>query len=205
MADEEERASPEEEEEADEAPADEGEKGADEAAQEEEAADEDIVDETEEDPFELLDEESEDNELEERMYREYLDLTKQIDCQNGIINDLKARSRELRDKPCQTRNDLAEYKRLRICLDQENIKLNTMMNRAIQLQNNGSKRLYGSIELATSGFEDNLLNSSSGCRKATKCPASTSRPMTAQEICDALDADSDTDSDQGCCSARRCS
>ncbi|XP_064548760.1 glutamic acid-rich protein [Drosophila montana] len=204
MADEEERAPAEEEEEADEAAAEDAEKGADEAALEEEAVDEDNVDETEEDPFELLDEESEDNEVEERMYREYIDLMKQIDSQNGVINDLKERSYELRDKPCQTRNDKAEYKRLRICLNQENIKLNTMMNRAVQLQNNGSKRLYGSIELATSGFEDNLLNSSSGCRKASKCPASTSRPRTAQEICDALD-DSESNSDEGCCSTRRCS
>ncbi|EDV95973.1 uncharacterized protein LOC6556808 [Drosophila grimshawi] len=184
------------EEEADEVPKDEEE----EAAQDlEEAGEQDALDETEDVPFELLDDEMSDNEEEELMYREYLDLIKQIDCQNAVISELKNRSHQLMDLPCQTRQDKAEYKQLRTCLDQENIKLNQMMHRAVQLQNNGSKRLYGNVELATTVFEDTLFYNSSASRpEKGKCPASTRRPMSAQEICDALD-NSDTDSDDECC------
>ncbi|XP_002012041.3 uncharacterized protein LOC6586428 [Drosophila mojavensis] len=168
------------------------------AEEQEEAVDEDKADESEVDPFELLDETSEDNEEEHRMYREYLDLTKEIDCQNAIINDLKERTRDLCENPCKTYKERNEIKQLLNCLDKEKIKLNIMINRAMQLQNFGSKRAYGAIELATTTIEENLLRSAVSCSKTIKCASANSKPKTAQEICDALD-DSDSDSDDDCC------
>ncbi|XP_023165364.2 uncharacterized protein LOC111595742 [Drosophila hydei] len=161
---------------------------------------EDKLDESEEDPFELLDESSEDNEEEKLMYREYLDLTKEIDCQNAIINDLKEQTRDLCENPCRTHQDKANLKKILICLDQEKIKLKTMIRRAIHLQNNGSKRAYGDIELATSFIEENLLQTSISCSKTIKYPSPKRKSLTAQQICDALEeAESESESEADCC------
>ncbi|KAH8415716.1 hypothetical protein KR222_010728 [Zaprionus bogoriensis] len=166
----------------------------------EEAEDEDVQDEqSAEDPFELLDESEEDNEEQRLMYREYLDLIKQIDCQNALIDDMKERMQDIQATPCATRQDRAEFQRLRNCIDQENIKLHTMMNRIIQLQNNGSARLYSDIELAiTAPSETNFL-----CRQpAVKSKCHSKRLKTAEEICAACCDDSasgpDSDSDTCC-------
>ncbi|KAH8301948.1 hypothetical protein KR044_001246, partial [Drosophila immigrans] len=126
--------------------------GAEEFEMEEEAFEEAQVD-----PFELLNEDTEDNEEQERMYREYLDLTKQIDCQKNLINNLMARRQDLTDQQCKTRKDKADIKKLRLCLNQENIKLHTMTNRAMQLQNFGSARLYQDIELPIDESEQNMF------------------------------------------------
>ncbi|KAH8369644.1 hypothetical protein KR093_000409, partial [Drosophila rubida] len=154
MADVEEEAAPaeggEENEEVEEAKPEEEEEGPEEIEEE-------AFEEAQADPFERLDEESEDNEEQNRMYREYLDLTKQIDCQKRVIENLKERKNELMERQCQTRRDKAEIKKLRTCLDQENIKLHTMTNRAVQLQNFGSGRLYGDIELPMDEQEQSMF------------------------------------------------
>ncbi|ALC44067.1 CG13405 [Drosophila busckii] len=120
---------------------------------------------SESDLFELLHSDSEDNEEQMQQYREYLDLTKQIDCQNAIIKDLKSQMRDLLHLPCQTRSDKLKCKQLNICLQQESLKLKTMMNRAIQLQNFGSQRWYAELELETTGLEEQLMkgNRFQGC------------------------------------------
>ncbi|XP_034481967.1 uncharacterized protein LOC117787530 [Drosophila innubila] len=184
----------------------------DEALQALEENEEEALEEAVVDPFELLDEDTEDNEEQERMYREYLDLTQQIDCQNAIIRDMKDRRNELSDQQCPTRKDRAEIKRLRICIDQESIKLHTMTNRAVQLQNFGSQRLYGDIELPTTEIEETCFvtppNNRTTCPSSSK--SSSKRPQTAQDICDSCDPcntcdpsnscnDSNTDSDDTCC------
>lgn len=116
--------------------------------------DEDEEDEIDENRYERLDKMDEYSEEQQLMYREYFDLTNQIDCQNELINDMKDRIRDLQLEPCLTRKDLQECMRLQICIGQENIKLATMMNRIMQLQNNGPARLYDDIELAISGPEE---------------------------------------------------
>lgn len=111
--------------------------------------------EHEEDLFSRLGESSDDPE-QKRMYMEYLSLIKEIDCQNKIIQDIKANIMDMCAKPCKTRNELREIKRLRICMEQENIKLHVMMNRAIELQNFGSHRHYRELPMTTTVDEDNL-------------------------------------------------
>ncbi|XP_017110606.1 kinesin-1 heavy chain [Drosophila elegans] len=108
-----------------------------------------------EDLFSKLGESSDDPE-QTRMYMEYLALIKEIDCQNKIIQDIKSNIMDMCAKPCKTRNELREIKRLRICMEQENIKLHTMMNRAVQLQNFGSHRHYKELPMTTTVDEDNL-------------------------------------------------
>ncbi|XP_016945908.3 myosin-6 [Drosophila suzukii] len=108
-----------------------------------------------EDLFSKLGESSDDPE-QKRMYMEYLALIKEIDCQNKIIQDIKSNIMDMCAKPCKTRNELREIKRLRICMEQENIKLHTMMNRAVQLQNFGSHRHYKELPMTTTVDEDNL-------------------------------------------------
>lgn len=107
------------------------------------------------DLFSMLGESSDDPE-QKRMYMEYLALIKEIDCQNRIIQDIKTNIMDMCAKPCKTRNELREIKRLRICMEQENIKLHTMMNRAVQLQNFGSHRHYKELPMTTTVDEDNL-------------------------------------------------
>lgn len=108
-----------------------------------------------EDLFSRLGESSDDPEK-KRMYMEYLALIKEIDCQNKIIRDIKAQVMDMCAMPCKTRNELREIKRLRICMEQENIKLHTMMNRAVQLQNFGSHRHYRELTMTTTVDEDNI-------------------------------------------------
>ncbi|XP_030556774.1 kinesin-1 heavy chain [Drosophila novamexicana] len=109
----------------------------------------------EDDLFSRLGESSDDPE-QKRMYMEYLALIKEIDCQNRIIQDIKTQVMDMCGRPCKTRNELREIKRLRICMEQENIKLHTMMNRAVQLQNFGSHRHYRELNLTTTVDEDNI-------------------------------------------------
>ncbi|XP_062135002.1 keratin, type I microfibrillar 48 kDa, component 8C-1 [Drosophila sulfurigaster albostrigata] len=168
---------------------------AQEAKEEDEApedleVEEEALEEAEVDPFELLNEDTEDNEEQERMYREYLDLTKQIDCQKNIINNMLARKMNLIDQQCKTRKDKADLKKLRICIDQENIKLHTMTNRAIQLQNFGSARLYGDIELPIDEFEQNIFMPTppSCCSSYPSTSKRRGTKLTAQQICDACEA-----------------
>ncbi|KAH8237532.1 hypothetical protein KR038_004138 [Drosophila bunnanda] len=109
----------------------------------------------EKDLFSMLGESSDDPE-QKRMYLEYLALIKEIDCQNRIIQDIKSNIMDMCAKPCKTRNELREIKRLRICMEQENIKLHVMMNRAIELQNFGSHRHYRELPMTTTVDEDKL-------------------------------------------------
>ncbi|KAH8248834.1 hypothetical protein KR032_003523 [Drosophila birchii] len=109
----------------------------------------------EKDLFSMLGESSDDPE-QKRMYMEYLALIKEIDCQNKIIQDIKSNIMDMCAKPCKTRNELREIKRLRICMEQENIKLHVMMNRAIELQNFGSHRHYRELPMTTTVDEDKL-------------------------------------------------
>ncbi|XP_022214178.2 acidic leucine-rich nuclear phosphoprotein 32 family member B [Drosophila obscura] len=138
----------------------------------------------EEDPFEHLDLNDEDNEEEQSLYKEYLSLIKEINCQNGIIQELKDRSNELKQKKCRSGNESQELQRLRMCQEQENIRLRTMINRAVQLQNFGSRRLYGEVELEITESEQTVFLA--GVQFAdVQCPSSS--------VGDGCQLDSDSD------------
>ncbi|XP_033240121.1 kinesin-like protein KIF21B [Drosophila pseudoobscura] len=144
----------------------------------------------EEDPFEHLDSNGEDTEEEQSLYREYLSLIKEIDCQNGIIQDLKNRSTELKQKACRSRSESHELQRLLLCQEQENIRLRTLINRAVQLQNFGSRRLYGEVELEITDSEQTVFLA--GAELANmRCPSySKTAPVAGSWQ---LDSDSDDD------------
>ncbi|CAD6998105.1 unnamed protein product [Ceratitis capitata] len=108
-----------------------------------------------EDIFSYLGESSDDPE-QKRRYMEYLSLIKEIECQNQMVDDIKAQIMELCAKPCKTKCELRDIKRLRVCMEQEIIKLRCLMNKAMELQNFGSKRRYHEIQLATTIDEDNM-------------------------------------------------
>ncbi|KAH8297640.1 hypothetical protein KR054_004659, partial [Drosophila jambulina] len=109
------------------------------------------------DPFELLDESEPDDEEEQAMYKEYLEVIKEIDAQNLLIQDLKALGNQLRCKRCKTYKDIAEYKRLRISQEQQDIHLRQLINRAARLQNFGSRRLYGELEMELTDAEESCF------------------------------------------------
>ncbi|EDW33022.1 GL16091 [Drosophila persimilis] len=144
----------------------------------------------EEDPFEHLDSNGEDTEEEQSLYREYLSLIKEIDCQNGIIQDLKNRSTELKQKACRSRSESHELQRLLLCQEQENIRLRTLINRAVQLQNFGSRRLYGEVELEITDSEQTVFLA--GAELANmRCPSYSKTASVAGSW--QLDSDSDDD------------
>ncbi|EDV49993.1 uncharacterized protein LOC6544716 [Drosophila erecta] len=108
---------------------------------------EDELEVEEKDLFEILNESDEDDEEQQAMYKEYLDVVKAIDVQNTIIKELKAKSTRLMCKKCKTYGDKQEYKRLRVCQEQEEIHLKVLVNRAMYLQNFGSPRRYRDVEM----------------------------------------------------------
>lgn len=146
-----------------------------EEAETEDEAEEKESSEDEVDLFELLGEEDEESEEQQLMYREYLELAKEIECQNELINDMKDRIRELQMEPCLTPRDKAEIKRLNKCIAQEYIRLDTMINRIMQLQNFGSARLYDGMELAMSVPEENMFDNRNNQQGGSVCPPKKKR------------------------------
>ncbi|XP_011178679.1 uncharacterized protein LOC105209777 [Zeugodacus cucurbitae] len=113
------------------------------------------VEDAAEDIFSHLGESSDDPE-QKRRYMEYLSLIKEIECQNQMVDDIKAQIVELCAKPCKTKCEMKDIKRLRVCMEQEIMKLRCLMTKAMQLQNFGSRRRYHEIPLATTIDEDNM-------------------------------------------------
>lgn len=111
----------------------------------------------EEDLFELLVESESEDEEERAKYQEYLAVINAVDVQNLVIQGLKDRAAVLMGKQCKTYRDKEEYKRLRICMEQEDINLRALINRAVQLQNFGSRRLYGAVEMETTEAESSFF------------------------------------------------
>ncbi|XP_016969192.2 cilia- and flagella-associated protein 251 [Drosophila rhopaloa] len=165
---------------------------ADEQGEEEQESEEE-----EKDLFELLNESEEDDEEEQAMYKEYLEVIKEIDTQNMIIKDLKAESTRLMYKKCKTYKDKQEYKRLRACQDQEDIHLRALVNRAIQLQNFGSPRRYGDVEMEVTETEQSYFFTALQSSSSGTCIVH-SDAESCQECC-FLDSDSDSDY-APCCS-----
>ncbi|KAH8378864.1 hypothetical protein KR009_001835 [Drosophila setifemur] len=160
--------------------------------EEEEAASE------EEDPFEMLDESEEDDEVERAMYREYLEVVKEIDGQNLVIKKLKTRADELMYKRCKTFRDKQDFKALRKCLEQEDIHLRALIIRAMQLQNFGSRRLYGDVELELTNDEQNYFTGAPSSIISDNEKCCVNKGMCCCSDSDS-DTDSDSDSDEGLC------
>ncbi|XP_017487633.1 PREDICTED: axoneme-associated protein mst101(2) [Rhagoletis zephyria] len=113
------------------------------------------AEEAAEDQFSYLGEASDDPE-QKRRFMEYLSLIKEIECQNQMVEDIKAKIMELCAKPCKTKCEMKDIKRLRVCMEQELIKLQCLMTKAMELQNFGSRRRYPGIAIATTIDEDNM-------------------------------------------------
>ncbi|XP_020808705.1 nonsense-mediated mRNA decay protein 2 [Drosophila serrata] len=149
----------------------------------------------EKDPFELLDESESDDEEEQAMYKEYLDLIKEIDAQNLVIHDLKAMATELRCKRCKTYKDKEEYKHLRICQEQHDIHLQQLINRATRLQNFGSRRLYGELEMELTDAEESFFFTGLASTSLTACATFKDEENCCNRGCPfCWESDSDSDS-----------
>ncbi|KAI8039101.1 uncharacterized protein LOC128259047 [Drosophila gunungcola] len=170
----------------------EGEDGDEEQVEEEQESEEE-----EKDLFELLDESAEEDEEEQAIYQEYLEVVKEIDTQNLVIQELKAKSCQLMNKKCKTYEDKQEYKRLRACQDQGDIRLRSLVNRAIQLQNFGSPRQYRDIEMELTEVEQSYFFTALQSTFSFTCPTHSDG-----ESCQGcFFSDSSSDSDDGlCCS-----
>ncbi|XP_017126834.1 uncharacterized protein LOC108145776 [Drosophila elegans] len=163
-------------------------------------AEEDLKGEGEDGDEEQVEEEQESEEekdLFELLDQEYLEVIKEIDTQNLVIQELKAKSCQLMYKKCKTYEDKQEYKRLRACQDQGDIHLRSLVNRAIQLQNFGSPRQYRDIEMELTDVEQSYFFTALQSTFSGTCPT-PSEDESCQGCCF---SDSSSDSDDGlCCS-----
>jgi len=159
--------------------------------EDQEGEEEEQSEEEEEDPFELLDESEAEDEEQQAMYKEYLEVVKEIDAQNLVIRELKAKSTRLMYKKCKTFRDKQEYKRLRACQEQEDIHLRALVNRAIQLQNFGSPRRYGDVELELTEADHSYFFTGLQSSFHTDCESCS--------VCCFSESDLDSDSDDDPC------
>ncbi|XP_043950786.1 cilia- and flagella-associated protein 251 [Drosophila biarmipes] len=197
MADVEEEVPPEAEEEQNEGAEAEEDLDAEGEDDDEEGAEEEESEEEEADPFELLDESEAEDEEQQAMYKEYLEVVKEIDAQNLVIRELKAKSTRLMCKRCKTFRDKQEYRRLRACQEQEDIHLRALVNRAVQLQNFGSPRRYGDVELEFTEAEQSYFFTGLQPSFSGACP-SNSEDESSQGCCFS-ESDSDSDSEYDPC------
>ncbi|XP_023296448.2 outer dense fiber protein 2 [Lucilia cuprina] len=92
----------------------------------------------------------------QRQYKEYRRLERDIKYQNEMLENLKLQIQKMSDKPCLTRSERNDLKTLKDNWEQELQKLRCLIEKAIHLQNYGSKRHYREFPLITTFDEDNL-------------------------------------------------
>ncbi|XP_055836978.1 myosin-6 [Episyrphus balteatus] len=89
---------------------------------------------------------------------EYLQLLKEIEGQNQIVEQLKDQLFTACDNPCLTKCQLREIKKLRSCMENENLKLQCMVQRAIKMQNEIPSRCWDEVPIVTT-IEDDVFPS----------------------------------------------
>lgn len=89
-------------------------------------------------------------------YKEYKRLVTDINYQNELLEQIKCKIKAITQKKCPTPSEKKDLKELHLWLEQEMKKLRTLIERAIHLQNFGSKRQYKEFQLATTYDEDNM-------------------------------------------------
>uniref|UniRef100_A0A1A9WKR5 Uncharacterized protein n=1 Tax=Glossina brevipalpis TaxID=37001 RepID=A0A1A9WKR5_9MUSC len=136
---------------------------------------------------------SSDDQEKQRNYKDYKRLVMEIKCQNEIIERIKEQIQDIACKPCITVCEQNDLKSLQDCLEQEMDKLQCLINKAMHLQNFGSKRHYREIPLVTTFDEDQMAPISYYCEtmevKTSKKP-STKFPHSA--TCSKFVASSDS-------------
>ncbi|KAM7353824.1 uncharacterized protein ACRADG_005749 [Cochliomyia hominivorax] len=90
-------------------------------------------------------------------YKEYKRLVKSIKCQNETLENLKSHVQTLKSKPCLTPAEQKDLRQFNHQLELEMEKLRSLIERAIRLQNFGSRRRYTGFPLITT-FDEDLLN-----------------------------------------------
>lgn len=99
-----------------------------------------------------------------RKYKEYKRLVKEIHFQNETIETIKAQINDINCKsPCPTKEERKQLKNLYDCMEQEMQKARCLTNKAMQLQNFGSKRHYKEIDMVTTFDEDNMVSIPQTC------------------------------------------
>ncbi|XP_065355596.1 outer dense fiber protein 2 [Calliphora vicina] len=92
----------------------------------------------------------------QHQYKEYRRLERDIKYQNETLENLKTQIQKMSTKPCLTRSEQNDLKNLKDNWEQELQKLGCLIDKAIRLQNFGSKRHYREFPLITTFDEDNL-------------------------------------------------
>ncbi|XP_037883134.1 uncharacterized protein LOC119633591 [Glossina fuscipes] len=122
---------------------------------------------------------SSDDQEKQRNYNEYKRLVVEIKCQNEIIERVKMQIQDTACKPCITACEQKELRCLQECLEQEMHKLRCLINKAMHLQNFGSKRHYREIALVTTFDEDQMAPISYYC---DTMQVKTSRKSFAKQL-----------------------
>uniref|UniRef100_A0A1B0G185 Uncharacterized protein n=1 Tax=Glossina morsitans morsitans TaxID=37546 RepID=A0A1B0G185_GLOMM len=115
----------------------------------------------------------------QRNYNEYKRLVVEIKCQNEIIERVKTQIQDTACKPCITICEQKELRCLQECLEQEMHKLRCLINKAMHLQNFGSRRHYKEIQLVTTFDEDQMAPISYYC---DTMQVKTSKKSTAKQL-----------------------
>uniref|UniRef100_A0A1A9V073 Uncharacterized protein n=1 Tax=Glossina austeni TaxID=7395 RepID=A0A1A9V073_GLOAU len=106
---------------------------------------------------------SSDDQEKKRSYNEYKILVVEIKCQNEIIERVKKQIQNIACKKCITSCEKKDLISLQECLEQEMHKLRCLINKAMHLQNFGSRRHYREIPLVTTFDEDQMAPISYYC------------------------------------------
>ncbi|XP_055916949.1 myosin-2 heavy chain [Eupeodes corollae] len=118
---------------------------------------EEIVEEGEEDEDEKSDSFTGMSAADKKKHQvEYVQLLKEIECQNKIVEQLKDQLFQACDNPCLTKCQLREIKKLRSCMENENLKLQCMIQRAIKMQNELPSRCWDEVPIETT-IEDDVF------------------------------------------------
>ena len=93
----------------------------------------------------------------QRSYKEYKRLVRDINHQNELLERIKSQIHDITQKSCPTPSEKKDLKKLYEWLEQEMQKLRSLIERAIHLQNFGSRRRYKEFPLVTTFDEDNNM------------------------------------------------
>lgn len=85
---------------------------------------------------------------------EYSQLLKDIDGQNQIVEQLKEQLFTACENPCLTKCQLREIRKLRQCIEEENLKLQCMVQKAIAMQNEVPSRCWDEVPIVTTIDDD---------------------------------------------------
>ncbi|XP_013098320.2 outer dense fiber protein 2 [Stomoxys calcitrans] len=117
-----------------------------------------------------------------RSYKEYKRLQNEIQCQNSTIKDILEKIQKLESKSCLHKCDKMQLRELYDFLKQESEKLKCLTEKAMHLQNFGSHRRYGDVELVST-FDENQMPTLAMIGEQIHAPTTSRRSSKKQKRC----------------------